>query len=364
MNVIGINETALRSLINNVTVSSFTETYSVCIHLFREANPNDDITSLNLDLSSTTVNLNFSKLSEKCDGIMFANLTVTKSAGKVRLVINPIASDLPYTSSEVFYKGIASRDLYDHQAAASQTLGDCLMYNVNNIVSVTRTTSIAMPPVLTKIDKWSSPFAVYSKGCYAGRSRSEGQGHELHIGLRHYPGLAYAGAAAAVFDAPVEADFVFFDVFGYGNVLADRNITLEVQNVDNSFTSIGNFNVSAISVNRFNFTKRTIKGIRLASNYADVGANHYCNYYLYGFTAGLRDYTASPLNSISRPAYTKAVMSLNLNPTDVQNSHRLPLMTLSIGDVNSSADFKLAAPTSFELSRNSFAQQTILELEA
>lgn len=363
MNVIGINETALRSLINNVTVSSFTETYSVCIHLFREANPNDDITSLNLDLSSTTVNLNFSKLSANADGIMFANLTVTKSAGKVRLVLNPIASDLPYTSSEVFYKGIASRALYDHQAAANQTLGDCLMYNVNNIVNVLRTTSIAMPAVVTRSEKWSSPFAVYSKGAYAARS-SGAQGQELHIGLRHYDALAYSGAAAAVFDAPVEADFIFFNMAGYGNVLANRTIGFEVQNMDNSFTSVGDFTLGANSVNRINFSKRTIKGIRLLSYYAGVGANQYCNYYLLNFTAGLRDYASSPLNSITRPAYTKAVLSLNLNPTDIQNSHRLPLMTLSVGDTNSNMDLKLVDPASIDLSRNSFAAQTILELEA
>ena len=366
MNIIGVNETALRSLINSVTEGGFGGfPYSACIHLYRE-NSNDDITSLNLNLSSDSVQSNFTKLSTNCAGILFGTLSVTKSNGKVQLVISPHASsDLFSAAGEVFHKANPARSVWDTQAVANQTLGDCLIYKPNNIAAITGTTSISMPTVLNRGAKWGAASSVLLREGFTDKERfGAGSGYSLNIGQRHYPGLAYAGAAAVVFDEPVEADFMYMDLQYTGNTFYNRTLTLEVQNVDNSFTTLGSFTGYITYAQRYNFTKRTIKGLRLLSPFDSINANQYTTYYLNAFTAGLKAYAGTALDNPVRSPITKAVVSLNINPTDRTANHRLPLMTVSVGNTGSSADFKLANVTASELTRNSFAPQTLIELEA
>lgn len=368
MNVIGLNETALRSLINSVTengLSSFP--YSVSVHLYREASPNDDLATLNLNLSTDSLVSNFTKLSANAAGILFGTLNVTKSGGKVRLTISPHAtSDLFSSSSEVFHKSLTTRNVVDIRNSNTQrNLGDCLIYKPNNLSAITGTTTLSMPPVLDRGAKWGSQASVLLRESFTDKFQgSAGNGYALNIGQRHYPAYSYAGAAAVVFDAPVEADFMYMDLRYTGNTFYNRNVTLEVQNVDNSFTTIGSFTALIEYAQVYTFTKRTIKGLRLLSPLDSINANIYTTYYLQAFTAGLSDYASSPLNNLVRAPYTKAVVCLNLNPTDRSGVHRLPLMTLSVGDTNSSADFKMSSLTSPELTRNSFATQTLIELEA
>lgn len=367
MNIIGLNETALRSLINSVTESNLgSNSYGASIHLFREASANDDLSSLDLNLSTDALTSNFSKLSANAAGIMFGTLAVSKAAGKVSLQISPHASsDIFSASSEVFHKGLATRNVYDIVAAVAKPLGDCLIYKPNNMAAVTSTTSIAIPNVLTRADKWASPAAVQYRECFTDKIQfGATAGYSLHIGRRHYPALSYAGAAAVVFDEPVEADFMYMDLRYTGNTYFNRSLTLEVQNEDNSFTTIGSFTGQLDWSQIYTFSKRRIRGMRLISPFASINANGYILYYLQAFTAGLFDYASSPLNNPVRAPFTKAVVSLNTNPTDRSASHRLPLITLSVGDVNSSADFKMASVTASELTRNSFATQTLIELEA
>lgn len=367
MNIIGLNETALRSLINSVTESNLgSNSYGASIHLFREASANDDLTSLNLNLSTDSLASNFSKLSANANGIMFGNLAVTKSAGKVRLALSPHAtSDIFSTADELFHKGLATRNVVDIRNANQRPLGDCLIYKPNNMAAVTGTTSISMPQILNKSQKWSSPSAVQYRECFTDKIQfGATAGYSLHIGRRHYPALSYAGAAAVVFDEPVEADFMYMDLRYTGNTYYNRSLTLEVQNEDNSFTTIGSFTGYIEYSQVYTFTKRRIKGMRLISPFASLDANGYTLYYLQAFTAGLSDYASSPLNSLVRAPFTKAVVSLNVNPTDRAGTHRLPLITLSVGDVNSSADFKMTSVATSELTRNSFATQTLIELEA
>ncbi len=368
MNVIGLNETALRSLINSVTESGLgSNSYGASIHLYREASPNDDLNSLNLNLSTDSLLSNFSKLSANAAGVMFGTLAVTKSGGKIQLQISPHAtSDLFSTAGEIFHKSLTSRNVVDIRNSNTQRpLGDCLIYKPNNMAAVTGTTSISIPAVLTKAEKWATPGSLQYREAFTDKMQfSVTNGYSLHIGRRHYSGLSYAGAAAVVFDEPVEADFMYMDLRYTGNVFVNRSLTLEVQNEDNSFTTIGSFTGLIEYSQVYTFTKRRIKGMRLLSPFASIEANQFTLYYLQAFTAGLSDYASSPLASLVRAPYTKAVVSLNTNPTDRALSHRLPLMTLSVGDTNSSADFKMSSLTSPELTRNSFATQTLIELEA
>lgn len=367
MNIIGLNETALRSLINSVSESGLgTNSYDATIHLFRDSPADDDLSSLNLNLATDSLSSNFSKLSANADGIMFGTLNLTKSAGKVRLQLSPHASsDIFSTADEIFHRGLSSRTVYDILAAASKPLGDCLIYKPNNMAAVTSTTAITMPAVLNKAQKWSSPSSVQYRECFTDKIQfGATSGYSLHIGRRHYPALSYAGAAAVVFDEPVEADFMYMDLRYTGNTYFNRSLTLEVQNEDNSFTTIGSFTGQLEMSQIYTFTKRRIRGMRLISPFASINANGYTLYYLQAFTAGLMDYVSSPLNSLVRDPFTKAVISLNLNATDRARTHRLPLITMSVGDVNSSADFKMQSVASSELTRSSFATQTLIELEA
>lgn len=364
MKIVGLNETLLRSMINSSQSGYSGLSFEASLFLYREST-NDNFSSLNIDLSTANFNANFAKLAASAHGIMLVRLTFVKEGGKVKIKMAPHATtNLFSAADEVFHIGLSSRSVYDIQAAATQTLGSCLVYKPNNLDAVTGTTSISAPAVLTKGERWSSPAELTRREGFTEKEVfSFGSAPNLHIGRRHYSGLSYAGAAAVVFTSTVEADFMYMDLKGDGNVIVNRNLSLELLNTSNQWVSLGSFVGQVNTQQRFNFTKQQIKGMRLLSPFDSIEANHFCLYYLQAFTAGLKDFASSPLNNPTRTNWTKAVIALNLNTTDIQQPHRLPLMTLSVGNTASSRDLKLSTTATSSITNGLFAEQTILELE-
>lgn len=366
MNVVGLSDLMLRSLINEATEVGFLNyPYSVTIHLFRDTVPNDSLNSLDLNLDMDNVEQNFRKLSENAAGIVMARLALEKVSGKIKVNLVPLTTDLRCMSAEQFHVGQATRSVYDHQASANQTLGNCLIYKPNNFAGAIRTLTVAMPAILQQADRWQSHQNALFREAFTEKERfSSNTGVSFNFGRRHYdtPSLAWSASVAVVFTEPVEADFIYFDVLGVGNVVVDRSVQVEVQNVDGSYSILGTISVVPGNTNRFNFSKRTIRGVRLASLYAAVNANHFCDYYLQALTAGLRNYDAAILNT-PRDPITKAILSFNIESAVRSLKHRVPLMAMSVGDQNSDADFKLTSVNSMELTKTSIVTQTLLELD-
>lgn len=365
MNVVGLNDLLLRSLVNEVTEPGLTNyPYGLTIHLFKDQTVNDSLGSLDAVLDMDTLDQNFRRLSATAAGVVFARLTVERVSNKIRLNIVPLTTDLRCASAELFHVGQSTRSVYDHQALANQTLGNCIIYKPNNFASAIRTLTVAMPAVLSQSDRWQTPQSVLVREALTEKERfSENTGSSFNFGRRHYdsPSLAWSASVAVVFTEPVEADFIYFDMLGIGNVVVNRSVQVEVQNIDGSYSVLGTISVAAGTTNRFNFTKRTIRGVRLGSLYASVNANHYCDYYLQALTAGLGDYDSAILNS--NTPITKAVLTFNAESAVRTARHRLPVMAMSVGDQASSADLKMTSVTTKQLTRSSIVTQTLLELD-
>jgi hypothetical protein len=371
----GLNDTVFRSIENNITIEGLS--ISNTVYLF-SGDPPIDISDMMLTLTGN-LDVDTSYLVNRADAILDLDFSVTRDSTSIKFnIANGFFGN--YFEKFLAYKGKPDLNVYDTGLAAYRNLGDCIVYYANSIAS-NYSVSSGLPSVTiptrqspnvrndTHIEN-SAFSGKYLRGrynisswyFYMGRraNNKNASGQDL-------PTNNHRGHGMVIFDSPIEADFIMFSLVHDGTTIYNTNLSsLSLILEDNTFVELPVFGVSPSGIIYLvPFAKRTIKGVRMANAYQPINTSTqtFCNYYCPIFTVGLSEYQTTDLANPTRDIITHALVVPTLNPVrQSQATKSQPLMLLSVGNEESSAELKVQAPDSMYISSSSVVDKTLMEL--
>lgn len=374
MLVTGLSETALRSLLNTITVEGFALNNTV--YLF-SGTPPDSLEDIGITFTRSPEG-DAIALAVAADAILNLSVSLENSAGQIKFnIANGVFSS--YNEKHIAYKPNASVAAYNIGQSAWSTLGDCLIYYANNATSRTIASS-SFPTVIIptraspeyRLEKLAANAGLSGKNirsissvgnwyAYFGRS-----GRNKNASGQDIPYNSERGTFITIFDAPVEADFMLINLGRLGNVYRNTTLTHVSLLLENdTFVELPTFAVAPDNLYKLPFTKRVIKGIRIANAYEAIGTSSdiWVNFYVTVFTAGLQDYATSDLAEVTRDPLTWGLMVPTLDTkTRGLATHAKPLLMLSVGGEGSGSDLEISGHDQMYLRHDSVVSRSLLDL--